>query len=62
MRQVVRELRWTADERRAAAAERSMEALFDAERTPAVLFAERERAALEAERRRWYFPVTPRDR
>ncbi|MCW3048283.1 MAG: hypothetical protein JWO74_2567 [Solirubrobacterales bacterium] len=30
-----------------------MEALFDAERAPAVLYGEREQAALEAERRRW---------
>jgi hypothetical protein len=57
LRQIVGELRWTPEERRAAAEERCMEALFDAERFPAVLFAERERAALEAERRRWGYPV-----
>ena len=62
MRQVFRERRWPADERRAAAEERLMEAIFDSHRTPAVLFAERERARREAEWRRWYFPVGPRGR
>jgi hypothetical protein len=37
LRQFARELRWPAEERR-------MEARFEAERTPAVLYAERERA------------------
>lgn len=42
-------------ERRAAIAERRVEAMLELERTPAVCFAERRRAALEAERRRWGF-------
>jgi hypothetical protein len=42
-------------ERRAAIAERRVEAAMELERTPAVCFAERRRAALEAERRRWGF-------
>ena len=40
-------------ERRAALAERRVEAQIERERYPAVLFAERRRARLEAERRRW---------
>ena len=47
------------EERAAVCSERCMEALFDAERAPAVLYAEREQAALEAERRRWSQPVPP---
>jgi hypothetical protein len=53
------EARMTPDERSAVCSERCMEALFDAERAPAVLYAEREMAALEAERRRWSQPVPP---
>jgi hypothetical protein len=40
-------------ERRAALAERRVEAALERERQPAVCFAERRRAKLEAERRRW---------
>jgi len=40
-------------ERRAAAAERRVEAALERERAPAVCIAERHRARLEAERRRW---------
>ena len=40
-------------ERRAAAAERRAEVAIEAERYPAVCFAERRRAAVEAESRRW---------
>ena len=47
------------EERAAVCSERCMEALFDAERAPAVLYGEREQAALEAERRRWSQPVPP---
>jgi hypothetical protein len=53
------ELRMSPEERAAACSERCMEALFDAERAPAVLYGEREQAALEAERRRWSQPVPP---
>jgi hypothetical protein len=45
--------RLPAPERRAARAERAVEARLSAERYPAVCFAERRRAALEAERRKW---------
>lgn len=50
------ELRLPAPERRAAKAERRVEAAISAERYPAVCFTERRRAALEAERRRWLGP------
>jgi hypothetical protein len=50
---LIAELRLSAPERRAARAERAAEAAIEAERYPAVCFAERRRAALEAERRRW---------
>jgi hypothetical protein len=53
LRERLVEARLSPEERAAARAERCMEALFDAERAPAVLYAEREQAALEAERRRW---------
>ena len=52
LRQLLAEARLSPEERRAADEERCMECLFDAEREPAVLYAERERAALEAEARR----------
>ncbi len=47
------------EERAAACSERCMEALFDAERAPAVVLGEREQAAVEAERRRWAAPAPP---
>ena len=43
----------TPEERAAVCSERCLEALYDAERAPAVLLGEREQAAVEAERRRW---------
>jgi hypothetical protein len=46
-------LRLPAPARRAARAERRVEAALERERYPAVCFAERRRAQLEAERRRW---------
>jgi hypothetical protein len=55
------EARMTPEERAAVCGERCLEALFDAERAPAVLLGEREQAAVEAERRRWSDPA-PRPR
>ena len=59
LRERLAEARMTPEERAAACSERCMEALFDAERAPAVLLGEREQAALEAERRRWLAPPVP---
>jgi hypothetical protein len=56
LRELLAEARLSPEERRALCGERCMEALFDAERAPAVLLGEREQAALEAERRRWAVP------
>jgi hypothetical protein len=53
MRGRIAELRLPGPERRAARAERAVEARLSEERYPAVCFAERRRAALEAERRKW---------
>jgi hypothetical protein len=59
LRELLAEARLTPEERRALCSERCMEALFDAERAPAVVLGEREQAALEAERRRWVAPGPP---
>jgi hypothetical protein len=59
LRELLAEARMTPEERRALCSERCMEALFDAERAPAVALGEREQAALEAERRRWVAPGPP---
>ena len=59
LRQLIADARLTPEERRAACAERCLEALFDAERAPAVVLGEREQAALEAERRRWSSSTPP---
>jgi hypothetical protein len=53
LRELLADARLTPEERQAAERERCIEALFDAERAPAVALGEREQAALEAERRRW---------
>jgi hypothetical protein len=59
LRDLLAEARLSPEERAAVCGERCMEALFDAERAPAVLFGEREQAVLEAERRRWAMPLPP---
>jgi hypothetical protein len=53
LRALLAETHLDPDERRAACAERCMEALYDAERAPAVALGEREQAEVDAERRRW---------
>ena len=53
VRERIAELRLPAPERRAARAEREVEAAMAAERYPAVCFHELRRAAIEAEHRRW---------
>jgi hypothetical protein len=59
LRELLADARMSPEERGALCGERCMEALFDAERAPAVVLGEREQAALEAERRRWAAPAPP---
>jgi hypothetical protein len=59
LRELLAEARMSPEERASICGDRCMEALFDAERAPAVLFGESEQAALEAERRRWAMPGPP---
>jgi hypothetical protein len=53
LREIVRDLRLTPEERVDTRAEQCLETLFDPERCSCVHLGEREEAALEAERRRW---------
>jgi hypothetical protein len=57
LREWLRELRMTPEERRDACAERCLEILYDAERGPAAQLGEPEDAVIEAERRRWAGPT-----